>query len=164
MKNYYFLLLILTTLLSSCGKPNKKAIVDDFFMALEKGDFERAKALRTPETAKILLVVEKEYAANKDKIKDPTPIKIEYLEEKEDPKSPSYTVNITIGTVVKKIIIPLVLVEERWVISIPPRDISILHFVVFCNQYHIIFVNPSIHFHGKTKKYTKKKTKKKHKH
>ena len=165
MRKCYILFVLVAILMTSCAKKtDKKATVEGFFEALEKGDFEKAKELSTPETHKILVVVEEEYKKNKDKIKNPEPIKIEYVEDKSDDKNPKFNVKIFVGAAVKEIIVPIVLVEEKWLVVMPAEHVSTLQFLVFCNQYHIIFVKKNIHiFKSKThKKSHKKKSHKKH--
>jgi len=164
MKLFHIFLILSLFLLSCKSKVDKKLIVNDFVVALGAADFEKAKALSNPETFKIVELVEKDYIANKDKLKDPKPVVIEILDATETDATANYKVKIIIGEVTREVVINLILVEEVWLIEMPADDITILQFVVFHSQYDLIIVvveeNVEV-IKIKTKKITYKKTHKK---
>lgn len=164
MKTIHAILLTVFCLLfAACAKDIKKALVNDFFAALEKGDFEEAKKLSTPETYKILAVVEKEYNENKEKLEAPKPIKIEIIDAREEEAKADYTVKIFIGDVVEQVVVPVVLVNNIWLVKMPREHITLLQFVTFHDQHRIIFKHRMPNGKWKTGKWKTNKVKT-HKH
>jgi len=171
MKLFHIFLILSLFLISCNSKTDKKVIVNDFVVALGDADFEKAKALSNTETIKIIELVEKDYNANKDKLKDPKPVVIEILETTETEVTANYKVKIIIGEVTREVVINMILVNEVWLIEMPEDEITILQFVVFHSQYDLIIVvetevdinvDIKVKTIKKTKKETKKKTNKKH--
>jgi len=162
---YFFIVVLFSFFLISCGEKDNKVVVNDFVMALSKGDFAKAKELSTPETYQIIEVVEKEYVIHKDKINDSAEVKIEIIEVVEVEKAADYKVRIIIGDQTKEVVIKLVLINDVYVVEMPKEEIVIFQYIIFRGQYSIIVViedNTKIIIKTKTKKNTKKhKSKKK---
>ena len=167
-KIYYLILFTLGLLIwSSCGK-DKEAEADEtiivFFDAIKEQNFEKAKEKADEQTKKLIVVLEKDVKKyQKIEIKKQE-ISYEIVERKFEEKKATYKVKIIVGEKERIVTIKLVIVNEVWIISIPPTQIDVLHYVVFYNSYHIIVKEyRRIYIKEKRVIYTKKHKTHKHK-
>lgn len=161
MKSLKFLTLILlaSVLLTACGKSNKTDVaVLDFFEQLEHQEIEALEALVTPESKPILTTIQAEIIKYKSHIK-PTKVKYEILERNLEKEKGSYKIKIIIDE--KEVIsnIPLVFVNNVWLIHCTTEIITDVRFVVFFASYEVIINQLNVNIHHPVR-YTKKKTKK----
>jgi hypothetical protein len=147
MKKLLFLYsLLLITLLSACKSSQEVAQksvddkINDFFVAIEKQDFEKAKTLSTPATQKVLEVVMKDAQKYKEFNDKPQTIKVEILDRKLTEKDADYKVRIIIGEKVKEHTIHCVYTNEVWYLDVPQENIAIFRYVVFFDMYNSILV------------------------
>ncbi len=169
MRTLYFILSILIiSTFANCSKKNEKEKqLDDkitvFFDALEKQDFEEAKKHSTPETQKILVVVEKDAKKYKKHNDKPQDIKIEIIDRVINDNDADYKVKIIIGDKVKEETIHCTLVDEVWLLAVPAEQITIFRFVVFYGLYdEIIVIFKKFEIKKSYKKSHKKSRKKSH--
>ena len=134
----------LLSVLTSCGDKEEKAekALNEFFDAIKAHDFEKAKALSTPETQPILDVVLKEEKKYKEQNKKVEEIKIEILDKKVEDTKANFTVRVFVGEVVKTQVINLVYLEssETWLVECPKDQLVFLRYIVFFNHYDEILV------------------------
>lgn len=167
MKRKKYLPLILIALLislqlSSCKSKEEKAEeeLEEFFEAIEENDFEKAKEKSTPETQKILVIVEKEKEKYKEENNEEVEVKFEITEREVVENEGNFKIKIIIGEKIKIEKIKMKFVGEKWLVIMRPKQISILRGVVFFNRYPIIF---KLHRNNKYKmKFKYKSSKKKH--
>ncbi len=143
------------------------AKVNEFFVALEKQDFTKAKTLATPATQKILDLVVEDAKKYKEFNNKPQPIKIEVLERTFADKAADYKVRILVGEKAREEKIHLVLDKDIWLLDIAEPQITLFRYVVFFDTYDAIIViytkkypHKKIIEIKKSKKKSKKKTKK----
>ena len=144
--NLFLLMLFLafTTAMTSCGKKEKQAeqALNEFFDAIKARDFEKAKALSTPETQPILDVVIKEDKKFKEHNNKPQEIKIEILDKKIEDTKANFTVRIFVGEKVKTQTINLVYLDssEIWLVECPKEQLALFRYIVFYDRYDEILV------------------------
>lgn len=147
MKKLLFLYcFVLITLISACKSSQEAAQqsvddkMNDFFEAIEKQDFEKAKTLTTPATQKVLEVVMKDAEKYKEFNDKPQTIKVEILDRKFTEKDADYKIRIIIGEKVKEHKIHCVYTNEIWYLDIPQENIAIFRYVIFFDRYDSILV------------------------
>lgn len=137
---------ILISLISACKSSQEIAQqsidgkMNDFFEAIEKQDFEKAKTLSTPATQKVLEVVMKDAEKYKEFNDKPQTIKVEILDRKFTEKDADYKVRIIIGEKVKEHTIHCVYTNEVWYLDVPQENIAIFRYVIFFDRYDSILV------------------------
>lgn len=170
-----FLVVFATSCKSSKEIAQKKADekITDFFIALEKQDFETVQKLATPATQKLLIVVMEDAKKYKELNNKPQTIKVEIVDRKLEEKVADYKVRIIVGEKIKEENIHLNFVDEVWYVDMVPEQLSFCRYVVFFNNYdHIlvlhnkktIIVQDNVIHIDKTHKNKSHKKNKKHKH
>ena len=170
-KIFLFNILVLTCFLASCGtkspedkkKEEEKIIkekatisVKDFFVSLEKQEFDKIKVSIEPSSMPNFEILIREAEQKKAENKERETITTEILET--TIIAPD-KVNCRVKCKVKdKEIIEIVQVmvdkDQKCFIYVLPVHLKIFRFVVFCNRYDLFFVE--VH-HKKEKKHKKKK-------
>ena len=170
-KIFLFNILVITCFLASCGtkspedkkKEDEKIIkekaaesVKDFFVSLEKQEFDKIKVSIEPSSAPNFEILIREAEQKKVENKERETITTEILET--TIIAPD-KVNCRVKCKVKdKEIIEIVQVmvdkDRKCFIYVLPIHLKIFRFVVFCNRYDLFFVE--VH-HKKEKKHKKKK-------
>ncbi len=128
---------------SSCGdeKADKaEETVNIFFKAIEEHDFVKAKEYATAETQKVLDIVITEAEKYKKYNDKKVEIKFEILEKIIVEENADIKVKITIGEVVKDVMIKMSYVRESWFIIMPKSQLTIFRYIVFYNNYDLIIV------------------------